>query len=144
MVQDILKDIRLPSNTQKENLTKIGQGLTRTVFRIQGGGLAGKVLKVGTRDDSPRLNKNEIEVWRHARGTAVEEKFCPIDLRYSDMENHKYIVMEYAKKCNGGNAKKMAREIEDKTGICPADCRNENVHTYDGKTVFIDYPWYIE
>lgn len=139
---------RAINNFRDKDLTKLGSGLQRDVYRINtdrfGEQYNGKVVKYAKNKSNIEDNRREFSTWMVVKGTELERDFCPIRDR---SENFEYLVMDYAR-----SASTIRRvDIEDMENRLKEEFSlHDRIHDlYDGNfgyhkdygLVVIDYPW---
>lgn len=141
--------LRALNNLAGADLTKIGSGIRRDVYRINsdafGKQYKGKVVKYAQRKETIEDNRKEFSTWMNVKGTKIGNDFCPIRDR---SENFEFLVMDYARpisRVRGVETDEMTVRMEREIKL-----KGETVHDlYDGNfgyhdergLVVIDYPW---
>lgn len=148
MRTDIIGELeRVVQGSLGNDLTEIGHGISRKVYRINtdrfGADYKGKVIKYAMDTIHIEENKLEFQTWMCVKGTGIENCFCPIRDR---SENFEFLIMDYAKPVGGFRSSKhsdLKNEIRSsimKRGGYDLHEGNIGVHQQYGK-VLIDYPY---
>lgn len=139
---------RVLDNFRGEDLTKLGSGMRRDVYRINtdkfGEQYKGKVVKYASKKSSLEDNRKEFSTWMSVKGTPLEHQFCPIRDR---SRNFEFLVMDYARVASSvsrSDINDMQEKMEENFSL------EGTIHDlYDGNfgyhdqygLVVIDYPW---
>ena len=148
MRTDIINEMkRVIHDGLGHNLTELGRGTSRKVYRINtdefGDYYNGKVIKYAKDAVYAEENRLEFQTWMSVKGTSIENCFCPIRDR---SENFEFLIMDYAKPVGGfgrSNHSDLKDEIRSsimKRGGYDLHNGNIGVHQRYGK-VMIDYPY---
>ena len=132
---------------QGEELSKVGSGLDREVYRINttafGEAYQGKMVKYAARPTAIDKNESEFQTWMAVNGTRAEQYFAPIRDRSKEFE---FLIMDYAEPVGAYGSvdgfEEMIQEavlLEDSSKY---DIYAGNVGRHPSKgQVVIDYPW---
>lgn len=144
---------------KSDNAIRIGRGAGREAYDISECNIRflddkdGNIIKVAINEDAVKYNKRELQTWQTAKGTKLEEYFCPITNFGSD---HKYIVMEKAKVFDEFDisetdddlfdkwskwSDKLEENINKHTSLPTRDICYDNIGIYNDRHVLIDYPF---
>lgn len=136
--------------------TSIGSGAYRSAYKVDASEIEalqendGAIIKVASKYQGIRANKYEVQTWQAVKHTDQRKYFCPIT---SIGPNHKYIVMKEATDVGSVRTRHLddfKNKIEQMIGSeedagspmgHSLDIHGNNVGTFKGRKVLIDYPY---